>query len=124
MAFRYAKSPVPLLDDGANIGRYQEEEARRLAGVIQNLYEGIFGLKYREPVRQVDGQLFIADGTYFNPGDGFGVYLYSAGEYYKLLMQKVARVQPPRGLLLVKAGVFVASPMIKKGKVIFVGRPQ
>lgn len=126
MAFRYAKSPSPLLEEGASIGRYQEEEARRLAGVIQTLFEGILGLKYNPPPRHVEGQIVIADGVKWNPGgEGRpGIYLLDDGEIYQVLTRKVGWSRPHMGKVVFRGTVCVASPQAKMGKVIFKGRPQ
>lgn len=123
MAYRFAKTPSPILEQ-ANAGSYAEWEFRKAAAVMQNLSQGIYDVLYRAPQRIFNGNIFIADGTQFDPGAGKGVYLVIDDEWYHLDMTRVARCVPGRGKIVMKGLAYAVAPDIKAGKIFWLGKPQ
>ena len=60
---------------------YLWQELQRLAGAFRQAQTVSLPILYVAPVKPVEGQLVIADGTDWNPGSGAGVYYFLAGSW-------------------------------------------
>ena len=57
----------------------------QLQGAIQSLTEGRYEKKYVAPPKPRDGDMAYADGTYWNPGAGAGLYFYKISTWTKII---------------------------------------
>lgn len=74
----YSPGPAP---SGAALPGYTESELRRVAAVLNLLAAGHIPPTFTEPKRPRDGDIRLADGTYWNPGSGQGPYMYYGGAW-------------------------------------------
>lgn len=75
-------SPTPGINDFAAL----QLELTRIADVCEMLTVHMAnGILHKEPVKPVQNQMVFADGTDWNPGNGRGFYMYSEGNWLKLL---------------------------------------
>lgn len=70
--------------DKEQLGEYTEEEFRQLESVLAVLSKGHVELTYKEPDNLAEGLVRLADGDYWDPGSGKGVYCYYGGAWNKL----------------------------------------
>lgn len=70
----YAPDQVP--DDPEELKRFLRSEFQKLQSAIQLLAKGHLDKTTVAPAKPRDGDFVYADGTFFNPGSGVGIYYY------------------------------------------------
>ena len=72
----YVPGPVP--QDAELLATYLINELHRIAAGIDTVND-VLGLSktYKVPIKPYDGQIAYADGVYWNPGNGQGLYQYN-----------------------------------------------
>jgi len=63
---------------------YLWQELSRVSAAINEGYAAKFETLYVAPAKPRDGMVCIADGVYWNPGAGQGVYSYFSSAWHKL----------------------------------------
>jgi len=79
---RYAPAPVPA--EAAALPGFLGAELAKVAAAIQLLALGHVDVNYAPPPRPRDGDIRLADGSHWDPGDGAGVYAYYGGTWNRL----------------------------------------
>lgn len=66
--------------------QFLAEELRRISASLQELEvpKIILTIVYKEPAKRKEGMIVNADGTYWNPGSGAGLYQYLSSAWVKL----------------------------------------
>lgn len=67
----------------------------RIQQSLDVVYDGYLGETITPPSGQ--GQLILCTGSYYDFGDGVGVYARINGQWYKMTMRSVTRVTPTTG---------------------------
>lgn len=83
---RYTPQNIPEISD-ENIRKvftYVLDEYARLANMLDLLAKGHVELTFKAPNKPYEGMTRLADGTYWNPGSGKGVYVYFDGTWNKV----------------------------------------
>lgn len=78
----YAPGPLPFKPE--DIGRYLQEELYKIRASLQAASEGHIDELFEAPAKPRSGDVRLADGTYWNPGAGQGVYCYYGSAWHKL----------------------------------------
>jgi len=74
MSYLYQPTTQIKLETVEELKLYVDKELLRLSTFLINL--PVVPTYYEEPKEPVEGQWAIADGTGWNPGGGYGVYIY------------------------------------------------
>lgn len=65
---------------GEDLQSWVHRELNRISAEFKLAQDGMdLPVRTVEPPKRRHGQLAIADGTNWNPGGGFGLYIYNAG---------------------------------------------
>lgn len=79
------QNPPELSDENAKkIFTYVLDEYTRIASALDLLAKGHVELTFKAPNKPYEGMARLADGTYWNPGAGKGVYVYFDGTWNKI----------------------------------------
>ena len=70
-------SPGIVPNDPNQLPQYLRDLTIQLQGAIQSLNKGGYDKTYVAPTKPRDGDVAYADGTYWNPGAGAGMYQYN-----------------------------------------------
>jgi hypothetical protein len=61
-----------------------EQQVRELQLRLNDLLESLTVPQHAPPARLIEGTFAFADGTYWDPGSGRGLYQYVSGSWVKL----------------------------------------
>lgn len=75
-------APPLLSDENANeLGRWALQQMQQLAAALENPDITHYNVLHVEPEKPREGQVVVADGTDWDPGDGAGQYMYIGGAW-------------------------------------------
>lgn len=76
-------APPPLMsDENANeLGKWAQQQMEQLAAALENPDVTQYNVLHVEPEKPREGQVVVADGTDWDPGDGAGQYMYIGGAW-------------------------------------------
>lgn len=86
------------------LSQWAQRELNQLSQQLTNSDTAQYNVQYVAPDRPRDGMTVFADGTRWNPGFGRGLYVYSNGNWFKLIDNSsgAGLYQPlPAGLLVI-----------------------
>lgn len=70
-------TPAQPPENAAEMRRFVFEENLKIAAAINALALGHLDVAYVAPAKPRTGNVRIADGTSWNPGSGYGLYVYN-----------------------------------------------
>lgn len=76
----YAPGPVYA----QNLQQYVSNELLKIASALSLLSAGHVDMSYSAPLKVLEGDIRLADGTGWNPGSGKGFYVYRGAAWHYL----------------------------------------
>ena len=83
-------SPGIVPNDPAQLPQYLRDLTVQLNGAIQSLDKGGYDKTYVAPTKPREGDMAYADGSYWNPGSGEGMYRYNGSAWAAMTPSSVA----------------------------------
>ena len=83
-------SPGIVPNDPAQLPQYLRDLTVQLNGAIQSLDKGGYDKTYVAPTKPREGDMAYADGSYWNPGSGEGMYRYNGSAWVAMTPSSVA----------------------------------
>lgn len=77
--------PQVVPNDPTQIPQFLRDFQVQIQASVQALTQGRYDKKYAAPTKPRDGDVAYADGTYWNPGAGAGLYFYKISTWTKII---------------------------------------
>lgn len=78
-SYRYAPGVVP--EDLPSLVRFLQLELYNIKSGLDSVADGHLDKSYTAPYKPSDGDIRYADGSYWNPGSGPGIYRYNGSAW-------------------------------------------